>query len=75
MTPCNKLIIIGSEHDAVQLCSFASVLGWDVTIVTTPMEEKSISNFPGAKELIPVTPEFFDTQNIDANTRCTTYDT
>lgn len=68
MKPCNKLILIGSEHDAVQLCSFASALGWDVLIVTTPLEEKKISNFPGAKDLIPIEPELFDTQHIDTNT-------
>lgn len=68
MNPCNKLVIIGSEHDAVQLCSFASVLGWDVLIVTSPLEEKSISNFPGAKELIPVEPDLFDIHTIDAHT-------
>lgn len=68
MFPCNKLIIIGSEHDAVQLCSFATALGWEVTIITNPIEEKDISHFPGAKEVIPVDPEIFKTENIDQHT-------
>ncbi|WP_298475279.1 XdhC/CoxI family protein [uncultured Maribacter sp.] len=68
MTPCNQLIIIGSEHDAVQLCSFATALGWEVTIVTSPMEEKDISHFPGAKKLIAVEPELFPIRDIDKHT-------
>lgn len=48
LTPCFKLIIIGAEHDAVQLCSYATITGWEVTIVAAPKEEKSITDFPGA---------------------------
>jgi len=68
MSPNNKLIIIGAEHDAVQLCSFATALGWDVTVITTPLEEKNILDFPGAKELIPVEPEMFIASTIDTHT-------
>lgn len=52
MQPCFRLIIIGAEHDAVQLCSFAALTGWEVTVVVHPKEEKELHDFPGASELI-----------------------
>src|SRR5690606_11658345 len=52
MKPCFKLIIIGAEHDAVQLCSFASLAGWEVTIVAPSSDTKTIENFPGVHEFI-----------------------
>lgn len=68
MKPCSRLLIIGAEHDAVQLCSFAALLGWEVTIVANPSEEKSVADFPGAQELICVMPETFDPVAIDNQT-------
>ena len=50
--PCFKLVIIGTEHDAVQLCAFAEMTGWEVTIVAHPKEEKQLCDFPGATTLI-----------------------
>ncbi|WP_343486303.1 XdhC family protein [Allomuricauda sp. d1] len=52
MNPCFRLVIIGAEHDAVQLCSFAAMTGWEVTMVVHPKEEKTIEDFPGATTLI-----------------------
>lgn len=52
LNPCSKMVIIGAEHDAVQLCSFASMMGWEVTIVANPKEKKSIANFVGASHLV-----------------------
>lgn len=46
--PCFRLLIFGAEHDAVQLCKFASLNGWEVTIISGPLESKTIANFPGA---------------------------
>ncbi|MEX0315599.1 MAG: XdhC family protein, partial [Allomuricauda sp.] len=60
MTPCFQLVIIGAEHDAVQLCKFASLAGWEVTIVANPREEKTIDDFPGAQKLINIDPEAFE---------------
>lgn len=68
MKPCYKLMLIGAEHDAVQLCSYASLSGWEVSIVATPMEEKDISYFPGAQEFIASAPEEFDASAIDKQT-------
>ncbi|WP_136481338.1 XdhC family protein [Cognatitamlana onchidii] len=68
MPPCFKLMIIGAEHDAVQLCQYASLAGWEVTIVVGVSEAKLIKNFPGAKALITTTPEDLDVNNIDNQT-------
>ncbi len=57
MKPCFKLIIIGAEHDAVQLCLLAFSLGWDVVIVTSPSNPQTLKDFPGATELIHKAPE------------------
>ncbi|CAM4393578.1 XdhC family protein [Zobellia nedashkovskayae] len=68
MNPCFKLIIIGAEHDAVQLCSFASLTGWEVTIVASAAEEKNISDFPGASLFLSEEPEMLSLNSIDEQT-------
>ena len=68
LTPCFKLVIIGSEHDAVQLCSYASMSGWEVTVITSPSEEKGITDFPGANEFLSLSPEEFQPHMIDEQT-------
>lgn len=60
LNPCSRMVIIGAEHDAVQLCSFASMMGWEVTIVANPKEEKSIVNFNGASQFINAEAETLD---------------
>lgn len=59
MPPCFRLVIIGTEHDAVQLCSMASMMGWEVTVVANPKEQKSIQDFPGVTDFINAEPETF----------------
>ncbi|MBT8188536.1 MAG: XdhC family protein [Croceitalea sp.] len=49
---CFRLFIIGAEHDAVQLCAFAAMAGWEVTVVADPKEEKTLADFPGALHLL-----------------------
>ena len=36
LAPCFKLVIVGAEHDAVQLSSFAANMGWEVSIIAHP---------------------------------------
>ena len=67
-SPCFKLVIIGAEHDAVQLCSYAAFTGWEVSIVAGVMEEKTIEDFPGAREITAVNPEDFKPEGIDSET-------
>jgi len=68
MKPCYRLIIVGSEHDAVQLSSFASGMGWEVSIMAHPTEEKQLKDFPGALSLEGVMAESMDVSQIDKQT-------
>ncbi|GAA3612286.1 XdhC family protein [Flavivirga amylovorans] len=68
MLPCFKLVIIGAEHDAVQLCKYAALTGWEVAIISGPSESKSIANFPGAKSFQAVSAENMETISIDNQT-------
>lgn len=58
LTPLFQLLIIGAEHDAVQLSKAASNLGWEVTVMASADEQKFIEYFSGATRLI--TPLFKD---------------
>jgi xanthine/CO dehydrogenase XdhC/CoxF family maturation factor len=42
--------------------------GWEVTVITSPSEEKGINDFPGAKEFLALSPEEFQPQMIDNQT-------
>jgi len=68
MPPCFKLMIFGAEHDAVQLCQFAALNGWEVTVFTGPMESKTIANFTGATAFHSMAPETIDLTSIDDQT-------
>jgi xanthine/CO dehydrogenase XdhC/CoxF family maturation factor len=66
--PCFQLIIIGAEHDAVQLCALAAFNGWEVTIVSSIKYSKTIADFPGAKKVITCEPNELDTLPTDNQT-------
>ncbi|MEW4925574.1 XdhC family protein [Algibacter sp. 2305UL17-15] len=68
MPPCFKLVIIGAEHDAVQLCNYAALTGWEVTIIAGIKESKSIDDFPGAHGFFATTAEAMDVSLIDNQT-------
>ena len=68
MEPCFKLFIIGAEHDAVQLCGFAALTGWEVTIIADPTEEKNILDFEGAHDFLGILPESFPLGEVDQHT-------
>ncbi|MGB7392987.1 MAG: XdhC family protein [Pricia sp.] len=68
MPPRFKLVIIGAEHDAVQLCLFASLTGWEVSIIAAASEEKEIHHFPGAEHFTAVEPDMLSTSDIDHRT-------
>ncbi len=68
MKPCFKLVIVGAEHDAVQLCTYASITGWEVTIIASLNDPKTIEHFPGAVKLLHLLPEEIDSVNIDGQT-------
>ena len=66
--PLFQLYIFGAEHDAVQLCQTAKLLGWEVTIVASADESKSCDYFPGASTLITPFFENIDTSALDEQT-------
>jgi len=68
MPPCFKLMIFGTEHDAVQLCQLAQFNGWEVTVVSGPLESKTIDNFPGACSFYSVSPDALELNSIDHET-------
>ncbi|WP_242205755.1 XdhC family protein [Aestuariivivens insulae] len=68
MPPRFKLMIIGAEHDAVKLCQYAALTGWEVVIVAGVKEQKSIANFSGAHAFICSTPEQLEVDKIDGQT-------
>tara|TARA_R110000868_G_scaffold3285_3_gene21467 strand:+ start:1365 stop:2375 length:1011 start_codon:yes stop_codon:yes gene_type:complete len=68
MTPCFKLLIIGSEHDAVLLCSFASMMGWEVAVIVHPLEDKNAFDFPGVTDFQLCAPEAYQPINLDDQT-------
>lgn len=68
LNPIFKLLIIGSEHDAVKLCKIAANLGWQISIFTVAKESKLLSDFPGAFSVINTTPETVQFSNIEKDT-------
>ncbi|MEP2280024.1 XdhC family protein [Maribacter sp.] len=68
MQPCQRLLLIGGEHDAVQLAHFGLSMGWEVNVAVTPKENKSISDFHGIDALLDFEPEEFPVETIDNNT-------
>lgn len=68
LEPCFKLMVIGAEHDAVQLTSYAALTGWEVTVCVIPNEEKQLLDFPGAENLQVTVPEDLDVSKIDSQT-------
>lgn len=68
MRPCFRLMIFGAEHDAVQLCKYAALNGWEVTVISGPLESKTIINFPGATAFYAAAPDSVALDNIDDQT-------
>ncbi|WP_223034209.1 XdhC family protein [Hanstruepera marina] len=68
LPPCFKLMIFGAEHDAVALCQLANFNGWEVTVVSGPLESKTISDFPGATAFYSVSPDALEFNSIDDET-------
>ena len=65
MQPVFKLVIIGGEHDAVKLCAMASLLGWQVEVITSVNDPKVLEDFPGAHSVSAQTAEHFSLENLD----------
>lgn len=68
LNPAFKLLIIGGEHDAVKLCTIASNLGWEIDVITSAKDPKTLKDFPGANSVIGESPENIQFENIEENT-------
>ena len=68
MSACFRLVIFGSEHDAVILCSMANIMGWEVVIYANPLEEKTMHDFPGSTHFHAIAPEMYVPEGIDKQT-------
>jgi xanthine/CO dehydrogenase XdhC/CoxF family maturation factor len=68
MSACFQIIIIGAEHDAVQLCLFASSVGWDVTVVSAQDDPRQVTDFPGAKRVFALNAEELNSLSFDNQT-------
>ncbi len=68
LKPCFRLLIIGAEHDAAELCSFAAALGWDVIIIASLSDPQTIQNFPEAQKVLHESPHSFDPNLIKEQT-------
>lgn len=66
--PGFKLVIVGSEHDAVQLCKYAAATGWEVDIIAPPDDPKTLENFPGASNYYGISEQEFQNFAFDAQT-------
>jgi len=66
MKPLFRLTIVGGEHDAAKLCAMASLLGWEVEVVTSINSSKKLQDFPGASRLFCETPDSFSFDHLDA---------
>ena len=66
--PNFKLIIVGSEHDSVPLCGYASAAGWEVDIISPTKDSKTIENFPGATNYFEINEIEFGRIDFDSQT-------
>ncbi len=65
LQPLFRLLIIGGEHDAVALCKLAAVLGWQVDVITSINDPKSLGDFPGANSVKGQSPETIDFSDLN----------
>lgn len=67
LQPAFKLLIIGGEHDAVKLCKMAANLGWEIQVLTSAKDSKSLHDFPGAHSVSGENPETIKFTDISDN--------
>lgn len=67
-SPVTRLVIIGAEHDAVKLCAQASLMGWEVWMVASETDPRSIANFPGASKLLNADATSLSVEGFGENT-------
>ncbi|MDO6744468.1 XdhC family protein [Tenacibaculum soleae] len=68
LQPLFRLLIVGGEHDAVKLSNQATLLGWEVDVITSIKDPKQLADFPTSKSVIAQTPEVIQLTDINENT-------
>ncbi|RLD86456.1 MAG: XshC-Cox1-family protein [Bacteroidetes bacterium] len=68
LDPPFRLLIIGAEYDAVQLCLQAYSLGWEVIVVASSSSPQILNDFPRAKNILYKSAETLDISLIDQYT-------
>jgi xanthine dehydrogenase accessory factor len=68
LQPCFRLLIVGAEHDAVQLCLMASVLGWEVVLVASAASPTTKVDFPGLHQLLKLEPNDLQRNEVNEQT-------
>lgn len=67
-SPSFRLVIIGSEHDAVILTQLATFIGWEVVIITSALNNQTLKDFPGAIDLIQTKPNLLKLDWVNKQT-------
>lgn len=65
LNPTQRLIIIGAEHDAVQMCLLASNMGMEVILVTSIKDPRQNADFPGVSKLVALEPDQISEIGLD----------
>ncbi|MCO5723525.1 XdhC family protein [Robiginitalea marina] len=68
LPPLMRLLILGAEHDAVQLTAMASQLGWEVIVVVGADDARGTDHFKGALQVLSTMPETLDSALVDRQT-------
>lgn len=68
LPPNFRLLIFGNEHDAVELCKFSALCGWDTEIITSSPQPKNLSQFSNAKSIAHILPNEVKSLHIDSET-------
>ncbi len=68
LNPCNRLIILGAEHDAVELTKLAEFSGWEVSVICSISNPKTMKDFLGAKEVLAMQAESLKGLEMDDQT-------
>lgn len=68
LAPLMRLLVLGGEHDAVQLSTMGAHLGWEVMVAVGPDDGRGTDYFKGASQVLSTLPESLDRALVDPRT-------
>ncbi len=68
LKPITRLMILGSEHDALHLCQAAAALSWEVWILASIKNSIKSDDFSAANKIMQIAPEELSSLKIDEHT-------